>query len=100
MKKGNVTSEALFDEIFGATGDPEGFKASLRANPEKAGFIARGLAVSLVEVTGDKPHAILTGVLFLRKAGLDLQTAYDAVCGKGQYDRLIESVYQKARATA
>ena len=100
MKKGNHASEELFAAIFGATGDPEGLKAALRADPAKAIKIARGLAVSMVETTGDKVQAILTGILFLAKAGIPMEVAYDGLCGKGQYDRLIESVYQKARATA
>ena len=100
MKNGSHASEELFAAIFGATGDPEGLKAALRANPEKAILIARGLAVSMVETTGDKAQAILTGILFLAKAGIPMEVAYDGLCGKGQYDRLIESVYQKARATA
>lgn len=99
MKKGNHASEELFDAIFNATNDPEGLKAALRADPAKAVKVARGLAVSMVETTGDKAQGILTGILFLAKAGIEMQVAYDGLCGKGQYDRLVQSVYQKARAT-
>ena len=101
MKNANRhTSEALFAAIFGATGDPEGLKAALRANPEKAVLVARGLAVSMMETTGDEYQARLTGILFLYKAGIPMEVAYDGLCGKGQYDRLVQSVYEKARATA
>jgi hypothetical protein len=76
---------------------PKGTAAKFKNNPEMGIAVAKGFACYLAKETGDKYFALMMAIAILVTAGVGMQTAYDGILGKGQYDLLVADIYAKAR---